>query len=156
MRLVYKVSTCLAQTAQISSSSHVSPSTFVTLYLVELVRLFSRDLLIGVTPKLKQGLMSEEESRAWVRGANSDTSLRTYGKDRSIDGPGGGGIGGGGGGFLESRGGGIRFVMRFNFQFATAAETNLSNTKTSKNWKFVGILELLVTTWLAWHSHAST
>ena len=54
--------------------------------------------------KLKQGLMGEEESRAWVRGANSDTSLRTYGKDRSIDGP------GGGGGFLEGRGGGIRLV----------------------------------------------
>ena len=55
--------------------------------------------------------MGEEESRAWVRGANSDTSLRTYGKDRSIDGP-----SGGGGGFLESRGGGmIRFVLRFHF-----------------------------------------
>ena len=67
---------------------------------------FSWGILIGVTSKFKQGLMGEEESRAWVRGANSDTSLRTYGKDRSIDGP------GGGGGFLESRGGGIRLVPR--------------------------------------------
>ena len=55
--------------------------------------------------------MSEEESRAWVRGANSDTSLRTYGKDRTIDGPGGGG---GGGGFLESRGGGVRLVFHLS------------------------------------------
>ena len=55
---------------------------------------------------IPQGHMSEEESRAWIRGANSDTSLRTYGKDRSIDGP-----GNGGGGFIESRGG-IRCVSQ--------------------------------------------
>ncbi len=50
--------------------------------------------------------MSEEESRVWVRGANSDTSLRTYGKEpRSagpLDGPGGGGFGWS---TMESRGG---------------------------------------------------
>ena len=57
---------------------------------------------------IPQGHMSEEESRAWIRGANSDTSLRTYGKDRSIDGP-----GNGGGGFIESRGG-IRCVRSLN------------------------------------------
>lgn len=44
---------------------------------------------------LVQGPMSEEENRAWVRGANSETSLRTYRKE----GPGGGPLDGPGGGF---------------------------------------------------------
>jgi hypothetical protein len=36
------------------------------------------------TPLNLQGPMSEEEQRAWHRGANSDASLRTYNRDPDL------------------------------------------------------------------------
>ena len=54
-----------------------------------------------------QGTMSEDESRAWGRGANSETSLRMYNRRGGGGGPEDrGGRGGGRGGGLIRGGGG--------------------------------------------------